>query len=72
MTLEQLRDYLSTKPAAVEDFPFGPEHLVFKVAGKMFALIALEEEPLRVNLKCGRKRRWCSETPFRAFFPDTI
>ena len=30
-----------------EDFPFGPEHSVFKVAGKMFALSALDRTPLR-------------------------
>lgn len=52
MTLELLRRYLLGLPGAVEDFPFGPEHLVVKVEGKMFALIALSEEPLRMNLKC--------------------
>jgi predicted DNA-binding protein (MmcQ/YjbR family) len=39
-------------PGAVEDFPFGPEHPVFKVAGKLFAISALEREPLQVSLKC--------------------
>jgi predicted DNA-binding protein (MmcQ/YjbR family) len=37
---------------AFEDFPFGPEHSVFKVAGKMFALSALERTPLELSLKC--------------------
>ncbi|MER5882317.1 MmcQ/YjbR family DNA-binding protein [Streptomyces sp. NPDC001941] len=37
---------------AVEEFPFTPETSVFKVAGKLFALAALDAEPLRVNLKC--------------------
>jgi predicted DNA-binding protein (MmcQ/YjbR family) len=37
---------------AVEDFPFGPEVSVFKVAGKMFALSALDRTPLEVSLKC--------------------
>jgi predicted DNA-binding protein (MmcQ/YjbR family) len=36
----------------VEEFPFGPETSVFKVAGKMFALSALRSRPLRVSLKC--------------------
>lgn len=36
----------------VEDFPFGPEHSVFKVAGKMFALSALDRTPLELSLKC--------------------
>jgi predicted DNA-binding protein (MmcQ/YjbR family) len=33
-------------------FPFGSETSVFKVVGKMFALSRLEENPLRVSLKC--------------------
>ncbi|MFE7134930.1 MmcQ/YjbR family DNA-binding protein [Streptomyces sp. NPDC057638] len=37
---------------AVEEFPFGPETSVFKVAGKMFALSSLDAVPLTVNLKC--------------------
>jgi predicted DNA-binding protein (MmcQ/YjbR family) len=40
------------KKAVTEGFPFGDGVLVFKVAGKMFALVAIEEIPLRVNLKC--------------------
>ena len=39
-------------PGAVEELPFGPETTVFKVAGKIFALTALDAEPLRVSLKC--------------------
>jgi predicted DNA-binding protein (MmcQ/YjbR family) len=52
LSLQQLRRHLLALPGAVEDFPFGPEHLVGKVGGKMFALIALAEVPLRMNLKC--------------------
>jgi predicted DNA-binding protein (MmcQ/YjbR family) len=37
---------------AVEDFPFGPEHSVFRAAGKMFALSALDRAPLEVSVKC--------------------
>jgi predicted DNA-binding protein (MmcQ/YjbR family) len=37
---------------AIEDFPFGPQTSVFKVAGKMFALSALRSRPLKVSLKC--------------------
>ncbi len=37
---------------AVEDFPFGPETSVFKVGGKMFALVMLTGAPGGVNLKC--------------------
>ncbi len=52
MEFESLRAYLFNKKGALEDFPFGPEVMVFKVMGKMFALVALEESPLRINLKC--------------------
>jgi predicted DNA-binding protein (MmcQ/YjbR family) len=47
-----LRAWCLEQPGAFEDFPFGPEHSVFKVAGKMFALSALERSPLEVSVKC--------------------
>src|SRR3954451_17546294 len=37
---------------AVEDFPFGPDHSVFKVGGKVFAISALGRAPLEVSVKC--------------------
>jgi predicted DNA-binding protein (MmcQ/YjbR family) len=40
------------RPGATEEFPFGEETSVFKVAGKMFALSSLRSRPLRVSLKC--------------------
>ena len=40
------------KKGAFKDFPFGPVAAVFKVAGKMFALVAWQDKPLRVTLKC--------------------
>jgi predicted DNA-binding protein (MmcQ/YjbR family) len=52
MDAMQLRAWCLAQTGAVEDFPFGPEHSVFKVGGKMFALSALERTPLEVSLKC--------------------
>jgi predicted DNA-binding protein (MmcQ/YjbR family) len=52
MNFESLRQYLLGKPGASEEFPFGPSAMVFKVKSKMFALIAVQENPLRLNLKC--------------------
>ncbi len=37
---------------AYEDFPFGPQTSVFKVEGKLFALVALRRRPLSVSVKC--------------------
>lgn len=52
MNIESFREYCLKKPAAIETTPFGPDNIVFKVEGKMFALAALDEVPPAVNLKC--------------------
>ena len=52
MDLAQFRKYCLSKPFATEGTPVGPDVLVFKVRGKMFALASLEEVPTTVNLKC--------------------
>ncbi|MFC7795916.1 MULTISPECIES: MmcQ/YjbR family DNA-binding protein [Streptomyces] len=52
MTPDELRALCLEFNDATEEFPFGPDTSVFKVAGKLFALSALDSEPLRVNLKC--------------------
>lgn len=51
LTYEEVRTYILSQTAAVEDFPFGPEARVFKVMGKMFALMPADADPARVNLK---------------------
>ena len=56
MNVEYLRDYCLGKPGTSEDFPFDEETLVFKVAGKMFALTRLTDDEPRVNLKCDPER----------------
>jgi predicted DNA-binding protein (MmcQ/YjbR family) len=50
--LEQFREYCLSKLAAIESTPFGEDVLVFKVAGKIFALAPLDEVPATANLKC--------------------
>jgi len=52
MDLAQFREYCLGKSDAVEQTPFGPDTLVFKVGGKIFALASLDEIPARANLKC--------------------
>jgi predicted DNA-binding protein (MmcQ/YjbR family) len=52
MDSEAFREYCLSKPNATESTPFGEDNLVFKVGGKMFALLSLDEVPPRVNLKC--------------------
>lgn len=41
---------------AAETTPFGPDVLVYKVAGRMFALAVPEDVPARMNLKCDPER----------------
>lgn len=51
MNYDALEKLLLSRTGAVKDYPFGPEAAVFKVAGKMFAIVA-EAEPVRISLKC--------------------
>lgn len=52
MNLKTLTAYLLAKKGTTEETPFGPEALVYKVMGKMFALVAWEADPLTITLKC--------------------
>lgn len=52
MTKPKLMDYLLAKPGAEAGYPFGPGTLVFKVGGKMFALLGEDSRPWTINLKC--------------------
>ncbi|MBS2548628.1 MmcQ/YjbR family DNA-binding protein [Catenulispora sp. NL8] len=51
MTPNELKKACLALHRAVEDFPFGSEASVFKVAGKVFAITRLAAEPLAVSLK---------------------
>lgn len=52
MNRSDLVAYLQTFPEAMEDYPFGPDVAVYKVRGKMFALLMHREGSDQVNLKC--------------------
>ena len=56
MTFETARALCLCLPQVEETVPFGPEVLVYKVAGKMFALLIPDEVPVRMNLKCDPER----------------
>ena len=51
MDIEQFRDFCLSFPCVTESLPFGEDTLVFKVEGKMFALINLNT-PNSFNVKC--------------------
>ncbi len=52
MNIEEIREYCLAKPGVTEGFPFNDTALVFKVAGKMFALLDLSEDSRGISLKC--------------------
>jgi predicted DNA-binding protein (MmcQ/YjbR family) len=56
MDIEQFREYCLSKAATSEDFPFGPDTLVLRVASKIFAITGLDSERFSVNLKCDPDR----------------
>lgn len=51
MDIESFRDYCLSLPGTSEEFPFGPETIVFKTGGKIFALAGLDDFT-SINLKC--------------------
>jgi predicted DNA-binding protein (MmcQ/YjbR family) len=52
MQPDDVRSFCLSLPHSSEETPFGPEALVYKVAGKMFALLMPDDMPSRLNLKC--------------------
>ena len=73
MDVKHVRDYLLAKPEAIEDYPFGPEVMVFKVKGKMFALLSVtggknSDQRPQMNLKCDP----LEATQLRDVFDDVV
>jgi predicted DNA-binding protein (MmcQ/YjbR family) len=52
MDLAAFKAYCEALPFVEKTYPFDLETLVYKVKGKMFALTALDADPLFLNLKC--------------------
>ena len=69
MNIEELREYCIGKKGATEELPFGPDTLVFKVGGKVFLLVGLDQvNQLACNVKCDPDRA----TALRAEYPQTV
>ena len=52
MDSKQFFTYCLCKEGALEDYPFGPDVIVMKVMGKMFALLSRREGQVILSLKC--------------------
>ena len=48
--------YCLSLPGVEETYPFGPQATVFKVGGKVFAIMPAEAPPQTVTLKCDPER----------------
>ncbi len=68
MTVDDLTALLASYPGATSGYPFGPDVEVWKVGGKMFALVAVDADPLRVSLKCDPDLA----LELRAQYPDQV
>lgn len=68
MLWDELKAACLSLPSATWDTPFGPETVVFRVGGKIFALCSPDGRPLKVNLKGepGLNR------DLRASYPDIV
>ena len=55
MNIETIREYCLSKKGVTEGFLFNNTALVFKVAGKMFALTNHTGD-IRINLKCNPEK----------------
>lgn len=52
MDFELIRKYGLEKEDVTEGYPFGESVLVFKVSGKIFMLMSMDDDILTINLKC--------------------
>ena len=66
MDYEQAKTYLLSKPEAFEDYPFGPDVMVPKIKGKMFATLAKAVAPLiGKNRLRNRAKSWMTRGRMR-------
>ena len=52
MDYQNLVDYLMSKKGVTKDMPFDFETLCFRVVQKIFALMAWQDDPIVISLKC--------------------
>lgn len=51
MEIDELREFCLSFEGITEETPFGPDNLVYKVKGKMYALVPLDQERPSIVLK---------------------
>jgi len=68
-TLDDVEAYCDERPSSVPSRPFGPTPLVYKVGGKIFALLGHHGGHETVSLKCDPERTPMLRTSYPAITP---
>jgi predicted DNA-binding protein (MmcQ/YjbR family) len=66
--LEEIIRSCAALPGSVEDHPFGEQPTVYKVGGKLFAVLSVDEEPPRISVKLPPEEGLA----LRAQYPDRV
>jgi predicted DNA-binding protein (MmcQ/YjbR family) len=69
MTYDEIRHLLLSKPESQEYFPFYPDVPVFKIKGKVFAILSSQKGECFVNLKCDPEQSEVLRMMFDAITP---
>jgi predicted DNA-binding protein (MmcQ/YjbR family) len=69
MNIEEFRDHCLSKKGVTEETPFGPETIVYKVVGKMFAATGTDRIPATANLKCDPERAIQLRNQYKSIIP---
>lgn len=69
LNLNSLKKYCSAKHGSQEDYPFGPDVIVYKTASKMFALISCSNSIINLSLKCDPLLAYSLRQEYKAIIP---
>lgn len=71
MEADEIREYFMRLDSAKEETPFGPDVLVYKVKGKMFATLGFDDQSglCQINLKCDPDRAVELRDQYEAIIP---
>ena len=69
MNIEEIKQYFLDKKGAEETYPFNMQVPVFKVGGKMFALINVHEDEESINLKYNKDEIQMLRSSFEGIVP---
>lgn len=69
MNFEQVRNFCLEFTGTEEDFPFGVDIYVYKIKGKIFAILFTGQSEARLNLKCDPNEALALRDIFPAISP---